>query len=121
MLKGKAILEDPTALGIATEAAVFKHLFARYYAQNLRFSYWRGKKEKEVDLIAEVNGEIIPFEVKYRAQNTGIRELKGLMELCEQKNISRGFCSAIINVESKLNLKTSSATAYVFSYGPKIA
>ena len=30
MLKGKAILEDPTALGVATETAVFKHLFARW-------------------------------------------------------------------------------------------
>jgi predicted AAA+ superfamily ATPase len=33
MLKGKVILEDAAALGVATETAVFKHLFARYYAQ----------------------------------------------------------------------------------------
>jgi predicted AAA+ superfamily ATPase len=91
MLKGKAILEDATALGVATETAVFKHLFARYYSQNVRFTYWRGKKDREVDLVAEVNGEIIPFEVKYRAQHTGARELKGLIELCEQKRISRGY------------------------------
>lgn len=39
MLKGKAILEDAAALGVATESAVFKHLFARYYAQNVRFTY----------------------------------------------------------------------------------
>lgn len=91
MLKGKAILEDPAALGVATETAVFKHLFARYYAQNLRFSYWRGKKDREVDLVAEVDGQVIPFEVKYRAQHTGARELKGLIELCEQKQITRGY------------------------------
>lgn len=91
MLKGKAILEDATALGVATETAVFKHLFARYYAQNVRFSYWREKKDHEVDLVAEVDGEIIPFEVKYRAQHTGVRELKGLIELCESKRISRGY------------------------------
>ncbi|MDR0779718.1 MAG: ATP-binding protein [Pseudomonadales bacterium] len=91
MLKGKSVLEDSTALGIATETAVFKHLFARYYAQNVRFTYWRGKKDREVDLVAEVGGEIIPFEVKYRAQHTGARELKGLIELCEQKRISRGY------------------------------
>ncbi len=47
MLKGKAILEDAAALGVATETAVFKHLFARYYAQNVRFSYWRGKREHD--------------------------------------------------------------------------
>lgn len=91
MLKGKAIIEDATALGIATETAVFKHLFARYYAQNVRFSYWRGKKDHEVDLVAEVNGDTIPFEVKYRAQHTGVRELKGLIELCTSKHISRGY------------------------------
>ncbi len=91
MLKGKAILEDPTALGVATETAVFKHLFARYYARNVRFSYWRGKKDHEVDLVAEVDGQIIPFEVKYRAQHTGARELKGLLELCGQKKIARGY------------------------------
>ena len=91
MLKGKAILEDPAALGVATETAVFKHLFARYYAQNVRFTYWRGKKDREVDLVAEVGGQIIPFEVKYRAQHTGLRDLKGLLELCRQKSIDRGY------------------------------
>lgn len=91
MLKGKAILEDPAALGVATETAVFKHLFARYYAQNVRFSYWRGKRDHEVDLVAEVGSELIPFEVKYRAQHTGARELKGLVELCRSRQIERGY------------------------------
>lgn len=91
MLKGKAILENPAALGIATETAVFKHLFARYYPQNVRFTYWRGKKDREVDLVAEIGGQIIPFEVKYRAQHTGSRDLKGLLDLCEQKSIARAY------------------------------
>jgi predicted AAA+ superfamily ATPase len=91
MLKGKAILEDAAALGVATETAVFKHLFARYYSQNVRFAYWRGKRDYEVDLVAEVGGELIPFEVKYRAQHTGARELKGLIELCQAKRIARGY------------------------------
>ncbi|MDY0049788.1 MAG: ATP-binding protein [Halothiobacillaceae bacterium] len=91
MLKGKAILEDSAALGVVTETAVFKHLFARYYSQNVRFSYWRGRKDREVDLVAELGGQIIPFEVKYRAQHTGLCELKGLIELCQQKAIDRGY------------------------------
>ncbi|MCU0929937.1 MAG: hypothetical protein MUE62_12510 [Burkholderiaceae bacterium] len=57
----------------------------------MRFSYWRGKREHEVDLVAEVGGELIPFEVKYRAQHTGARELKGLIELCQAKRIARGY------------------------------
>ncbi len=91
MLKGKAILEDPTALGVATETAVFKHLFTRYYAQNVCFSYWRGKKDREVDLVAEVGGKLIPFKVKYRAQHTGLRDLKGLLQLCQHKSIEHGY------------------------------
>lgn len=91
MLKGKSILEDSSALGVATEAAVFKHLFARYYQQAVRFTYWRGKKEHEVDLVAEIEGQIIPFEVKYRAQHTGVRELKGFLDLCRHKDIERGY------------------------------
>lgn len=66
-------------------------MFARYYAQNVRFTYWRGKKDREVDLVAEVGGQIIPFEVKYRAQHTGLRDLKGLLELCQQKSIDHGY------------------------------
>jgi hypothetical protein len=38
-----------------------------------------------------VGGELIPFEVKYRAQHTGARELKGLIELCQAKRIARGY------------------------------
>jgi len=38
-----------------------------------------------------VGGELIPFEVKYRAQHTGARELKGLIELCRAKRIARGY------------------------------
>ncbi len=36
-------------------------------------------------------GQIIPFEVKYRAQHTGLRDLKGLLDLCRQKSIDRGY------------------------------
>lgn len=64
----------------------FKHLFTRYYPQNIHFSYWHGKEKHEVDLVGEVNNEVIPFEVKYRSTSTNIRQLKGLLELC-QKNL----------------------------------
>ncbi|MDP3559545.1 MAG: ATP-binding protein [Legionellaceae bacterium] len=91
LLKGKNILTDPTALGIASETAVFKHLFARYYAQNVQFSYWRGQRDHEVDLVAQIGEQIIPFEVKYRTQHTDIRALKGLFELCQKKSITHGY------------------------------
>ncbi|KTC84242.1 hypothetical protein Ldro_3048 [Legionella drozanskii LLAP-1] len=91
LLRGKSIINDAEALGIATETAVFKHLFARYYSHNVRFSYWRGQKEHEVDLVAQIGDQIIPFEVKYRAQHTDAKALKGLLELCRKKTITHGY------------------------------
>jgi len=91
LLKGKSILEDPTALGVATETAVFKHLFARYYSRQVKFTYWRGKRDHEVDLVADLGDSLIPFEVKYRAEPAKPKELKGLFELFADKRVDRGY------------------------------
>lgn len=91
LLKGKSILDDPVALGVATETAVFTHLFARYYSRQVKFTYWCGKRDHEVDLVADVGGSLIPLEVKYRTEQASARRLKGLFELCEQKAIERGY------------------------------
>ncbi len=91
LLRGKSVMENPTALGVAVETAVYKHLVSRFHSQEMRFSYWRGKKAHEVDLIAEFGDLFIPFEVKYRTGETGKQELKGLLELCKQKQIDRGY------------------------------
>ena len=53
-MKGMSLLGDPLSLGIAAETAVFKHLFARYHAQQAQFSYGRGRANREVDLIAKI-------------------------------------------------------------------
>ena len=50
-----------------------------------------GERPVAEAMVAEVGGELIPFEVKYRAQHTGARELKGLVELCHSKRIERGY------------------------------
>lgn len=91
LLKGKSLLEDPVALGVAVETAFFKHVFARYYSRSVGFSYWRGKNEREVDIVAAVEGRLIPFEVKYRSQNTGAGELKGLADFCLERKAPRGY------------------------------
>lgn len=91
LLKGKALLDDPQGLGVATETAVFKHLHDYYSPQHIRFSYWKGSRDHEVDLLAEQAGTLIPFEIKYRAQHTGLRDLKGLIELCEKKSLTHAF------------------------------
>jgi len=91
LLRGKSMLEDPGAMGAAVETAFFKHVFTRYYQQSVGFSYWRGKKGHEIDIIAEVEGRLVPFEVKYRNQSTGWAELKGMVEFCQSRKISLGY------------------------------
>ena len=91
LLKGSSLLEDPIALGVAVETAFFKHLFACYCSQSVGFSYWRGKREQEVDIVAEIKGCLLPFEVKYRSQHTGAGDLKGLTEFCTERKASRGY------------------------------
>jgi uncharacterized protein len=92
LLKGKSLLEDAAGLGAAVETAFFKHVFTRLYQRSIGFSYWRGgKRDLEVDLIADVEGRIVPFEVKYRTQATGAGDVKGLAQFCAEKNIDRGY------------------------------
>ncbi|MBN1757050.1 MAG: ATP-binding protein [Chitinispirillaceae bacterium] len=91
LLKGKSLIEDETALGSAVETAFFKHVFTRYYRQNLFFSYWKGKGEMEVDIIAEVENTIIPFEVKYRSDTSSAGSFKGLRQLCREKPVQRCY------------------------------
>lgn len=89
--KGRALLTDDALLGRAVETAFFKHVFTRFYDVNVNFAYWRGKKGTEVDIVAEVPGRLVPFEVKYRGQSTGVGELKGLREFCLSKDVKRGY------------------------------
>jgi hypothetical protein len=91
LLKGKAMIEDATALSRAVETAFFKHVFTRYYSVSIGFAYWRGRRDEEVDIVADVNGQPVPFEVKYRHQHTGLREIKGLTAFCKARKVSRGY------------------------------
>jgi len=91
LLKGKAMLQDAAAVSRAVETAFFKHVFTRYYDVSVGFSYWRGRKDEEVDVIADMQGRLVPFEVKYRSQNTGAGDLKGLVAFCAEKRVPRGY------------------------------
>lgn len=85
LMKGKTILEDENALGMCVETSVIAHLFSHCKAHGARFSYWRNQKEKEVDLILEMGGKVIPIEVKYRSQNVHRKDLIGLFDLFQQR------------------------------------
>ena len=85
LLKGKAMLQDAAAVSRAVGTATPKHVFTRYYHVNVGFAYWRGREDEEVDIVADVQGRFVPFEVKYSHQHTGLGELKGLVAFCPEK------------------------------------
>ena len=91
LLRGKELLEDSVTLGQAVETAVFKHLVSRYYRQNIKFSYWKNKKNQEVDFVAELDKTIIPFEVKYHEERASAKDVPGLLEFITKKEASRGY------------------------------
>lgn len=92
LMKGKTIIEDAHALGICVETAIMAHLSAHSNTNQARFSYWRSSKEKEVDLVIEIEGQILPFEVKYQSQPVERDTISGLIELCREKSsIQRGY------------------------------
>jgi len=77
-----------TIPGNAVETAFFKHVYTRYYRRSIGSSYWRGRKGHGVDVIADVGGRLTPFDVKYRAKDTGEGSLKDLVEFCELRNVT---------------------------------
>jgi uncharacterized protein len=91
LLKGKALLEDSTALGLAAETAFFNHLYTRFQQRHASFSYWRGKNSEEVDIIASIDGHLTPIEVKYRGSATNPENLKGIRQFCQQRGVKRGY------------------------------
>lgn len=91
LLRGRSLLEDRARLGSAVETAFFKHVFTRFYATSVGFSYWRGKQDYEVDIVAEIPSGIVPFEVKYTQNPVHREDLKGLQQLCEEKHVARAY------------------------------
>lgn len=91
LLKGRSLLENPTALGQAVETAFFKHVFTRYYRENIAFSYWHDARRNEVDIVAQVEGRTVPFEVKYRSSNLSTKDVKGLLGFCRERKVPQGY------------------------------
>jgi predicted AAA+ superfamily ATPase len=92
-LLGRRLLEQPDRLGAAVETAFFKHLFTRFYKESPTFSYWRDRKsaDREVDIIAELAGRLVPFEVKYQGTEITAKKLQGLRIFLEQRKLDQGY------------------------------
>lgn len=92
LMKGKTVIEDAHALGVCVETAIMAHLSSHSNINQARFSYWRSSKEKEVDLVIELGGQILPFEVKYQSQSVERDNISGLIDLCRDKpSINYGY------------------------------
>jgi len=93
LLLGQKLLERADRLGNAVETAFFKHVFTRFYQDQPTFSYWqsKGRKNYEVDLIAEIGERIVPFEVKYQDKQIEDRDLKGLRMFMEERELDLGY------------------------------
>jgi len=86
-LRGSQPLEDATLLGKIVESTVFKHLtIETLRSPRIKFSFWKGTKDREVDIIAESGDRLIPFEIKYRSRkHTSAKDLRGLLEFCTDR------------------------------------
>ena len=89
LLRGRSLLEDETTLGLVVESACFRHLFGRYYREAIGFTYWRNRSGEEVDVVAELRGQLVPFEVKYR--RAASIEYPGLVSFMREKRPERAY------------------------------
>lgn len=91
LLRGRGLLSDSTRLGAAVETAFFKHLFTRLYQISVGFSYWRSKRDHEVDIVSQISGNIVPFEIKYAGRGVTPSDFKALRQLHQVRPYSRGY------------------------------
>lgn len=82
ILKGEVIFDNFSELGLLIEACVYKHLYAFYFSEGVRFGYWKSSRgDKEVDfMLIFPDGKHLAFEVKYR-EKIEMGEKEGLMEV----------------------------------------
>ena len=54
-------------------------------------------QKKEIDLIIELDGKILPIKIKYQAQDVQARDVPGLIELIQKKeSILQGYIATKI-------------------------
>ncbi len=80
LLLNESVFSDPVKMGMMIETAVFKHITSLYYASRPRIGYYRGKKNKEADIVVALPGGRIVIEVKYR-EDTMLGRDEAIMEL----------------------------------------
>lgn len=81
------LFQDNTEIGKVVETIVFDHCkrlkFCLDKDINAKLYYWKTEKDEEIDIIAEIFGNPIPIEVKYRNEIKD-SELKGIKEFLKE-------------------------------------
>ncbi len=91
LLRGEEILSDPNELGVVVETTVLRHLIAFLYQDTPKIFFWREPKtEKEVDVIVQSPGYILPVEIKYR-ESPSLGEKSGLAAYCQLENVPHAY------------------------------
>lgn len=113
LIKGKTILENPEALGRSVETAVVGHLISHCRTHSAHFSYWRNQKNKEIDLVMEIDGNILPIEVKYQAQIVQKSNISALIEFTN-KNSNVKYGCVVTKSPNDLGLVENLSSAKIF-------
>jgi predicted AAA+ superfamily ATPase len=93
LLRGEDILSDPTEMGRIVETTILRHLFAYYFRDTPRISYWNDPapgKKREVDIIVSSPQYTIPVEVKYE-ETASLGEKEGIVEFCRRESVKQAY------------------------------
>lgn len=119
LLSGEEVLSNPDEMGYIVETAVLRHLYAFYYKDTPRFSYWRDPKtDDEVDIVVSSPRYTIPVEVKYRAPRSDAVPV-GLARFMQQTRAPFGV--VVTQAEDDLSTHEGAAgvirmPAHMFTY-----
>lgn len=91
LLRGRGLIQNDTLLGHAVETAFVKHILTHFYRVLIGFWYWQSPRSREVDVVAEFQNTLVPFEVKYASGTPSPSELKGLAEFCDRRSPPRAY------------------------------
>ena len=91
-LLNERLAANPRELGRCAEAVALDHVRSLMErnrpALSTRTYYWKGRGDKEVDIVAEVDGRVVPFEVKFR-ESIRPEDVKGLKAFLEEHGGTR--------------------------------
>lgn len=91
LLRGEEILADQEEMGCIVETTVLRHLFAYYYQESPRITYWRDPAtQKEVDIVVSSPSYTFPFEVKYR-NNPELNRNSGLAIFSREEGVAKAY------------------------------